>query len=129
MCRKSPQGVREMSAVATKRQIEKMVRMESLGWGDQSNALVRICRDYKLPFGTLDNIRTGRAKRIFADVRDAIHLAYLDMCGREVAKWQNELAIQRAKGPVDDDLEHLEREAEDLAAKLASRRAKLGAGE
>lgn len=127
MCRNSPQKVREMSALAAKRQIEKMVSMESLGWGDQANALARICRQYKLPAGTIDNIRTGRSRRIFADVRDAIRLAYLDMCAREVAKWQTELAIQRAKGPIDADLEDLEREALDLAARIAARRALAGA--
>ncbi|MEC5293326.1 hypothetical protein VSX64_20985 [Aurantimonas sp. C2-6-R+9] len=118
-----------MSTEITKHQIERMVGMESRGWGDQCPALHRIARRYRMPFGTLDNIRTGRAKRVFSDVRDAIRAAYLDMCAREVRKWQQELAVERAKGHIDDDLETMEREATDLAARIAARQARIGGGQ
>ena len=126
MCRKSPHGVQEMSTDMASDQINKMIGMESRGWGDQGLALERIARRYKLSHGTLDNIRTGRAKRIFADVRDGIRAAYLDMCAREVRKWQRELAVERAKGNVDHDLETMEREAADLASRIAARQARIG---
>jgi len=115
-----------MSTEAISEQVNRMVRMESRGWGDQAPALQRIARNYRIPFGTLDNIRTGRAKRIFSDVRDAIRAAYLDMCAKEIRKWQQELAIERAKGNIDDDLENMEREASDLAARIAERQSRIG---
>lgn len=121
MCRKFPQGLQPMSTLAAKQRIDKMVQMESRGWGDQANALGRIAKKYKVPAGTLDNIRTGRTKTVLEDIGDAIRLAYLDMLTRQVRKWQRELELERRAGHVDDDLENMEREAEDLSARLETR--------
>lgn len=117
-------------AVSTRKQIETMVGMECRGWGDQLPALERIAKRYRLSVGTLDNIRTGRVKRVFTDIQEAVRSAYIDMCERQVTRWQNELSIQRAMGAVDADLENLEREAEDLAARIAQYRgANAGGGQ
>ena len=110
-----------MNALAAQERINKMIQMESRGWGDQANALDRIASRYKLPAGTLDNLRTGRTKGLLQDIGDAIRLAYLDMLKAQVRRWQHELARERKAGHVDDDLENMEREAEDLSARIAAR--------
>lgn len=121
MCRKSPQGMRTMNAAAAKERIDKMLTMESRGWGDQAHALERIAKRCKLPAGTIDNIRTGRTKGLLADVGDAIKLAYLEMLRTQIRRWKVELDRERKAGHVDDDLENMEREAEDLSSRLAAR--------
>ena len=114
-----------MSTAIAAKQIHRMVQRNSRGWGDHMNALREIARRYDLPFGSLDNLRTGRVKTITADLRDAIRSAYLQECERQLAKLQHELATERAKGNIDDDLRDLERQAESLGARLAERRARL----
>lgn len=54
-------------------------------------------------------------------VEARLRAAYLDLCERQVAKLQHEIAITRATG--DDTLEDLVAEADRLAQKIKARKA------
>ena len=125
MRREFPHAVRKMSARIATEQINKMVGLESRGWGDQAQALKRIAFRYDLNHGTLDNLRTGRVKTILADLRDDIRRAYLDMLERQVKRWEVEIAVERAKGTIDDDLRDMELEAQAFRKRIEARRARL----
>lgn len=102
--------------------VRRMVQTESRGWGDQESALSRLEARYGLPFWSLNNLRTGRAKTVEAGMFARIRGAYLDLCERQVAKLQHEIAVEKALSE-DDTLEDLEREARSLAARIASKKA------
>jgi hypothetical protein len=76
--------------------VRRMVERESRGWGDQTNAQQRLERRYGLPFWALEHLRTGRAKTVEAGLFARIRGAYLDLCERQVAKLQNEIAVEKA---------------------------------
>ena len=113
---------REVSTVETaSAYVKRMVERETKGWGDQENALTRLEARYGLPFWSLDHLRTGRAKSVEAGLFQRIRAAYLDLCERQVAKLQHEIAIEKAiQG--DDSMEDLAREAETLLARIAEKR-------
>ena len=93
--------------------------------GEQDkNTLARVCRAYGLPYWTCENLRKGRAKTVPLDLLDRLGAVWLQICERELRRWEEELATERAKGFVDDDLDHLEREAANLRARLDARRAR-----
>lgn len=98
-----------------------MIEHETRGWGDQSNALSRLEARYGLPFWSLLNLKSGRAKTVEAGLYGRIRAAYLDLCERQVAKLQHEIAIEKAL-TEDDTLEDLEREARRLAARIAEKK-------
>lgn len=102
--------------------VRRMVEQESKGWGDQENALSRLEARYGLPFWSLNHIRTGRAKTVEAGLFARIRGAYLDLCERQITKLQHEVAVEKALNN-DDSLQDLEREAEELAARIAARKA------
>lgn len=104
--------------------VRRMVEKETRGWGDQSGALSRLERRYGLPFWSLNNLRTGRAKTVEAGLFARIRAAYLDLCERELAKLQHELTVEKALNP-DDTFDDLEREAQALLARLAAKREAL----
>jgi hypothetical protein len=122
MCRKSQHEEREMSsAELAAGYVRRMVEKETRGWGDQSNALYRLETRYGLPFWTLENLRTGRAKTVEAGLFSRIRRAYLDLCERQVRQLQHEIELEKARGE-DDDLFDLEREAARLAALVAQKK-------
>jgi len=98
--------------------VRRMVEKETRGWGDQNSALHRIGDRYRLPFWTLNNLKTGRAKTVEAGLFDRIRAAYLDLCERQVRQLQHEIEIEKAKAE-DAPFEDLAREAEELAARVA----------
>ncbi len=102
--------------------VRRMVEAETRGWGDQESALSRLEARYGLPFWSLNNIRTGRAKTVEAGLFARIRGAYLDLCQRQVAKLQHEIAVEKALNEH-DTLEDLEREARSLAARIAAKKA------
>ncbi len=102
--------------------VRRMVEKETRGWGDQNSALHRIGDRYRLPFWTLNNLKTGRAKTVEAGLFDRIRAAYLDLCERQVRQLQHEIEIEKAKAG-DASFEDLAREAEELAARVAERKA------
>lgn len=99
----------------------RMVEKETRGWGDQENALSRLEVRYGLPFWSMNNLRTGRAKTVEAGLFARIRGAYLDLCERQVVKLQHEISIEKALNE-DDTLDDLEREASRLAAKIAAKK-------
>lgn len=117
-------GLRLFQFVRAIQVARHLVEKETRGWGDQGNALERLERRYGLPFWSLNNLRTGRAKTIEASLFARIRTAYLDLCEREVAKLQHEIAIEKALTP-DDTFEDLEREAAQLVARVQAKKAAL----
>ena len=110
------------SAAAATTYVRRMIENEAKGWGDNDNALSRLSVRYGLPYWTLNNIRTGRAKTVEAGFFARIRSAYLDACERQITRLQQELAIEKAVG-ANDDLEDLVAEAEALAARIQAKRA------
>lgn len=102
--------------------VRRMVEKETRGWGDQESALSRLESRYGIPFHSMNHIRTGRAKTVEAGLFARIRGAYLDLCERQVAKLQHEIAIEKALNQY-DTLEDLEREASDLAARIQAKKA------
>ena len=107
--------------------VRRMVEHETRGWGDQHNAISRLEARYGLPFWSLNNLKSGRAKTVEAGLFARIRAAYLDLCERQVAKLQHEISIEKALSE-DDTLEDLEREARRLAAQIAAKKAARAAG-
>lgn len=105
--------------------VRRMVERETRGWGDQANAQQRIEARYGIPFWALDHLRTGRAKTVEAGLFGRIRAAYLDLCERQVAKLQHEIAFEKALHE-DDSLEDLERQAARLAAQIAAKKRARG---
>lgn len=103
--------------------VKRMVERESLGWGDMNSALERLERKYGIPFWTMNNIRTGRAKTIEAGVLARIRAAYMDMCERQISRLQHELEIERELDgdALDSDLLA---QVESLVAKVKAARGK-----
>jgi len=130
MCRETQSQEREVSTALVEQAggyVRRMVEREARGWGDQSEAQGRIEMRYGIPYWALERLRTGRAKTVEAGLFARIRGAYLDLCERQVAKLQHEIAIEKALNE-DDTLEDLEREASRLAQEIASKRAQRMAG-
>lgn len=126
--RESQQEAREMSSLdwadEAGRYVRRMVEKETKGWGDQENALGRLEARYGLPFWSLNNLRTGRAKTVDAGLFARIRMAYLDLCERQIRQLQHEITIEKALSE-DDTIQDLEREAAHLAAQIAARKARM----
>lgn len=121
-CRESKSKEREMStAEMASGYVRRMVEKEVRGWGDQENALMRLQQRYSLPFWSLQNLRTGRAKTVEAGLFSRIRAAYLDVCEQQVRQLQHEISIEKALHS-DDTIEDIEREAAQLAARVAAKK-------
>lgn len=101
--------------------VRRMVEREARGWGDQSEAQARLESRYGIPYWAMDRLRTGRAKTVEAGLFARIRGAYIDLCERQVAKLQHEIAIEKAL-TEDDTLEDLELEAAALAARIQAKK-------
>lgn len=101
--------------------VRRMIEHETRGWGDQHNAMSRLEARYGLPFWSLLNLKSGRAKTVEAGLFGRIRAAYIDLCERQVTKLQHEISIEKALNE-DDALEDLEREARALAARIAAKK-------
>lgn len=101
--------------------VRRMIEHETRGWGDQHNALSRLEARYGLPFWSLRNLKSGRAKTVEAGLFARIRAAYIDLCERQVTKLQHEISIEKALNE-DDALEDLDREAAALAARIAAKK-------
>lgn len=124
-CRKKQYREREMSSVDMAEEasgfVRRMIARETRGWGDQGPAQQRLEARYGLSFWTLEHLRTGRAKSVEASLFARIRSAYLDVCERQVATLQHEIAIEKAING-DDTLEDLEAAAAELVARIAAKR-------
>lgn len=101
--------------------VRRMIEHETRGWGDQHNALSRLEARYGLPFWSLRNLKSGRAKTVEAGLFARIRAAYIDLCERQVTKLQHEISIEKAMNE-DDTLQDLDREAAALAARIAAKK-------
>lgn len=101
-----------------------MVAEETNGWGDQKNAVERLARASRVPFWTLENLRTGRAKTVEGSVIRKIKSAYVALLERKVASLQREIELEKAVND-DPDLEVLETEVAALLRKVQARRTSL----
>jgi hypothetical protein len=101
--------------------VRRMIEHETRGLGDQHNALSRLEARYGLPFWSLRNLKSGRAKTVEAGLFARIRAAYIDLCERQVTKLQHEISIEKALNE-DDALEDLDREARALAARIAAKK-------
>lgn len=109
------------SAQAAQMYVRQMIEVETRGWGHDENTLARLGERYGLSKWTLNHLRTGRAKTVEAGVFARIRAAYLDICERQVARLQQQIAIEKAMG-WDDNLEGFAAEAEALAARIAAKK-------
>lgn len=107
-----------------KHRLNKLVRFETRGFGDDVNALRRICRTYGLPYWTVERIKQNKVKKASGGVIRAIKEAYVSYCEAQVKVLQTEIAKEKAKYP-DADLENLEIEAEELRARVRSEAERL----
>lgn len=107
--------------------VRRMIEHETRGWGDQHNALSRLGQRYGIPFWALQNLKLGRAKTVEAGLFTRIRTAYLDLCERQIAKLQHEIAVEKALSD-DDTLRDLESEAHRLAQKITAKRSQRLAG-
>ncbi len=120
--RNSKQVEPGMSLTATD-YAQRIVDLEARASGDVPGALARLERRYGFSRWTLDRLRRGRTKRVEVGLFAKLRCAYLAECERQILKLQQELAIERAMGGDLDDMADLDREAEELAAKVARAKA------
>ena len=102
--------------------VRRMVENETRGWGDTDNALSRLEAKYGLPFWTLQNLRTGRAKTVEATLFNRIKAAFVDQCGRHAARLLHEAEIAKAVNP-DVDVADIENQIRALARRLEAAKA------
>ena len=81
-----------------------------------------------MPFWTLENLRTGRAKTVEGSVIRKIKAAYVARLERKVSALQHEIELEKTVN-ADADLDVLETEAAALLRKVKAHRAALQAGE
>lgn len=81
----------------------------------------RFERLYGVGRWTVDHLRKGKAKTCDVSIFAKLRAAYYDLCARQVAKLQHEIAV--GKATADDPMDDLEAEAANLAQKIAARKA------
>lgn len=97
--------------------VRRMVENETRGWGDRNNALSRLEAKYGLPYWSLENLRTGRAKTVEATLFNRIKAAFVDHCGKHAARLLHEAEMAKAIDP-DVDVAGIEDQIRALVAKL-----------
>ncbi len=100
----------------------KLLEEEQRG-SDVESALYRLEARYGLSPNQVMHLRSKRAKSCDVSLFARLRSAYLDLCQRQVSKLQHQIAIEKATN--DDDFADLEREASDLAARIAAKKAGL----
>ena len=119
---------REMSSVDMAGEasgfVRRMVENETRGWGDTDNALSRLEAKYGLPFWSLQNLRTGRAKTVEASLFNRIKAAFVDHCGKQAARLLHEADMAKEVTPEDVDLGAIQDEIRALQARLAAAQSK-----
>lgn len=126
MFTKRKHGVQPMSVEAASDYARELVKMESRGPGDTGNAMDRLQTRYGIGVWQISHLRANRAKSCDTKLYTKIRLAYLDMCARQVSKFQHKIEMERAAG--DDTNSDLAAEAAALAAKIYAKRAAINQG-
>lgn len=97
--------------------VRRMVESETRGWGDTKEALRRLGVKYGLPYWTLNNLRTGRAKTVEASVYNKIKSAFADQCRRQAQRLLHEAEMATA-GTPNADMEAIQDQIRALVAQL-----------
>lgn len=100
--------------------VRRMVETETRGWGDQDNALYRLEARYGLPFWSLQNLRTGRAKTVEATLFNRIKAAFVDHCGKHAARLLHEAEMAKE---ANIDVADIENQIRALVARLEAAKA------
>lgn len=112
-----------MSAATATLYVRRMVEREADGEGDIPNAIERVARRWGLTKWQVERLRKGRSKTVDVGLFVKLRVAYLAECERQISKLQQELALERAMGADLDDMVDFDREAAELAAKVAKAKA------
>jgi len=124
-CRETKHVEHEMStAIEAQGYIKKMLESDGATWGGLSQALERIERRYGIPYWTLNNLRTGRAKTVEAGLFHRLRTAYFDHCERQIARLQHELEMEKERAGNDLDADLLA-QVQSLAAKVAKAKGRV----
>lgn len=126
MCTEREQDLHAMSGAIVTDRMQAIIDASRRSNEQDANTLRRVCEKYGLPYWTLENVRKGRARTIPLDLLDRLGHVWLSVREEQLRKWEMELATERAKGFVDDDLLDMERQAADFRSRLEARRARLG---
>lgn len=110
----------------TRDRLNRLVKRETRGFGDDVEALRRICRDYGLSFWTMDRIKHNKVKKVSGGVIRAVRRAYISYCEKQVQLLEDEIRTEKAKYP-DADFEDLEIEAQNLRARVRAEATRLEA--
>jgi len=100
--------------------VRRMVENETRGWGDTDNALTRLEARYGLPFWSLQNLRTGRAKTVEATLFDRIKAAFVDHCGKHAARLLHDAEMAKE---ANVDVADIEDQIRALVARLEDAKA------
>lgn len=121
MCKEFQSKVHKVMSTATTETagfIRQLVKNESVGWGDEADALRRIARECKASFWTLNNIRIGRAKRVSADVSNRVRGYFIDHCRKQAARLLREAEAAEKTGPRNDAVADIASQIRALAMEL-----------
>ncbi|WP_104662830.1 hypothetical protein [Ensifer adhaerens] len=113
------------SAVQAQGYVKRMLELEGTTWGNLTNALEGIERRYGIPYWTLNNLRTGRAKTVEAGLFKRLQRAYYDHCERQISRLQHELEIEKARDANDLDADLLA-QVQSLAEKVKEAKGRVG---
>lgn len=113
------------TAVQAQGYVKRMLENEGSTWGNLAQALEKIERRYGIPYWTLNNLRTGRAKTVEAGLFQRLKTAYLDHCERQIARLQHELEMERERtaDALDEDLLA---QVQSLAEKVKEAKGRVG---
>ena len=114
---KSEQGMPVSSVASATRYVRRMAEIETRGFGDDEQALRRLEAKFGIGYWTLRYLKLGRAATVDSELLARLKAAYLSYVEQKVDTLQHELATERAIEP-DADLELLEAQASELAAKI-----------
>ena len=124
-CRETKHVEHEMStAVEAQGYVKRMLEIEGSTWGNLSQALKMIERHYGIPYWTLNNLRTGRAKTVEAGLFQRLRGAYFHHCERQIARLQYELEIEKERAGNDLDADLLA-QVQSLAAKIKATKGRV----
>lgn len=90
------------------------------------DALRAIARRLRVSEWTLHNIKRGRPKAVKDTIGTRLEAAYIELCRRQLARWEHQLSI--AEATSDDNFDDLRQAYADMAALIAARSAHLGDG-
>lgn len=111
------------AAIDWAQRIHEYVGADARDEDQLDGAYARFEQRYGIGRWTIDHLRKAKAKTCDIGVFARLQAAYLDLCERQAAKLQQQIAILKATS--DDDLADLDAEAARLAQKVAAKKAAL----